>query len=277
MPLQLDSSHIALCISVAVARLRGRKSPSPQYHNASITALPTTSKYKPVNADSIRLSSGLKLSIEFLECSILATNQRLHDLQRETSALSIDAFEVIDFRMLSGLMGEMLITKIDETSSDLEKNPNIDGYPDLLDISQKSFADDVRLWRHDDNTRFIKYPHGGIEVKNTFGTKKTGSDLLPGRTRIRKINGKPDWKAHHGYTNNLLAIFSDYLDGCPQIVAAMYADDLTEADWTAKQNPKAGSTMTSFTVIKRSGWDKLRAGLRLCVDKTEYLDFFGAN
>ena len=112
-------------------------------------------------------------------------------------------------------------------------------------------------------------------MKNTFGTKGSKVSLQPGKPRITKINKKLEWKAHHRYTNNLLALASDFVDGCPQIVAVMYADNLEEQDWGEKQEPKEGSTMTSFSVIKRSGWEKLLSGIRICRNDVEYLDFFG--
>jgi hypothetical protein len=230
---------------------------------------------KVINDDAIHLASGLQITSSLLQSAVSSTNEQLRDLQRRTSALTIDAFSVIDFRMLSGLVGEMLVARMSIMCPFLEKNPNIDGYPDLVDVSTKDFSRDFHKWKKSTLGAFVRYPHGGIEVKNTFGTKKSGSELLPGQARIQRITSKPDWKAHHGYTNNLLALFSDYVDRCPQIVAAMYADNLSTDDWTKKQNPKAGSTMTSFTVIKRSGWNKLRAGLRLCLDDSRYLAFFG--
>jgi hypothetical protein len=62
----------------------------------------------------------------------------------------------------------------------------------------------------------LDYKYGGIEIKNTFGTKKSGSPILMGDQRINYINNKLDWKAHHQKTNHLLALFSDYYNrSCP--------------------------------------------------------------
>ena len=94
-------------------------------------------------------------------------------------------------------------------------------------------------------------------------------------TRIESINSKLDWKAHHQQTNQLLGLVSDFIEGCPQVVAVMYSDALTKSDWTTKQQPKKNSTMTSFSVIERSGHKKMMDGIRLCLGAPTYLNFFG--
>lgn len=209
--------------------------------------------------------------------SIESVNRKFVSLGESTEEIAFNVFEVIDFRMLSGLIGEALVSDLSHSIEQLLGNPNMDGYPDLLDVSKKAYLDDFTNWKETDNSQFIKYPYGGIEIKNTFGTKKSGSTLLSGDTRIDRINKKLDWKAHHRTTNNLLAAFSDFVDGKPQIVAVMYSDELTEDDWAEKQNPKEGSTMTSFSVIKSSGWLKLKNGIRICNDDPKYRSFFGVH
>lgn len=229
------------------------------------------------DSSPIVLTSGSQLEIEILANSINSVNAQLRDLEKRSEAMALNIFKAIDFRMLSGLLGESLVTTLAVQNPHLKRNPNIDGYPDLMDISQSKFLDDTLVWEKNDFGRFIKYPYGGIEIKNTFGTKKSKSVLHPGDKRITKINNKPDWKAHHKYTNHLLALLSDFIDGCPQIVAALYSDQLLESDWTDKQNPKKNSTMTSFSVIKPSGWLKLLSGLKVCRGEPEYLKYFGVN
>lgn len=223
----------------------------------------------------IELPSGFIVDVESILASVKNTNKKFRRLKRRTEEMDLNIFNIVDFRMLSGLVGETLISDLAEKIDELEKNPNIDGYPDLVDVSNPRYHSDFVKWRKRDMKKFIKYPHGGIEVKNTFGTKKQNSDLLPGHRRITGINNKPDWKAHHRYTNRLLALFSDFIDECPQIVAVMYSDRLREVDWKEKQNPKEGSTMTSFSVIEKSGWLKLKAGLLICNKQQEYKDYFG--
>ena len=226
-----------------------------------------------VDESPIVLPSGLTLEVPTVMKAVEAANEKFRAIADTTSTIAFNVFEVLDFRMLSGTVGESFVSTMAATVAELQKNPNIDGYPDLMDVSQPSFREDVDRWLESDMRQFIAYPHGGLEVKNTFGTKKTGSELLPGEERITRINRKLDWKAHHRTTNYLLATLSDFIGDCPQIVAAMFSDALTEDDWAVKQNPKAGSTMTSFSVIKSSGYEKLRRGLKLCLDEPRYEAF----
>jgi len=189
--------------------------------------------------------------------------------------MALNVFEVIDFRVMSGLVGEALVSEISDSHENLEKNPNIDGYPDLLNASRPEYRRDIEKWKASDMKAFVKYPYGGIEIKNTFGTKKSTAILPNGQTRLGKINNKLDWKAHHRTTNYLLGLFSDFIDACPQIVAVMFSDRLQQSDLMEKQNPRANSAMTSFSVTTLSGWKKLRSGLKLCRDDPRYLSFFG--
>ena len=227
-----------------------------------------------INRSQITVLHGPTLDISFLANAVDQVNEKLRRLRERTESMELNVFQVIDFRMLSGLIGETLVSELSKSHPHLERNPNIDGYPDLLNAMLPEHKYDIARWAASELSAFIKYPYGGIEIKNTFGTKKQQLDLPPGKPRIGKINKKLDWKAHHRYTNNLLALLSDYVDECPQIVAAMFSDTLVESDWKEKQNPAAGSTMTSFSVVERSGYDKLRSGLRLCRDDPRYLSFF---
>lgn len=226
-----------------------------------------------VEDDPIVLDSGLRLKVSEIRDAVDAVNSTLRQLADTTSSIAFNIFEVLDFRMLSGMVGESLVSALATMIPALDRNPSIDGYPDLLDVSKPEYQSDVARWRESNMREFIAYLHGGIEVKNTFGTKKAKSNLLPGEQRIERVNKKLDWKAHHRSTNHLLASLSDFVDECPQIVAVMYSDELTEEDWAVKQNPKEGSTMTSFSVIKASGCEKLRQGLRLCLDDPRYRAF----
>jgi len=232
---------------------------------------------KICNDRPINLSSGFVLDMDSLLNSVNTVNNKFKTLESRTEEMALNIFDAIDFRMLSGLVGETLVSELSNEISGLYKNPNMDGYPDLLDVSRNNYHSDYEKWEKNDLSKFIKFPYGGIEVKNTFGTKKSGVTLHPGNSRITKINKKPAWKAHHRYTNNLLALLSDFIDGCPQIVAVMYSDNLKEEDWAEKQNPKKESTMTSFSELKRPGWEKLLSGIRICRDDAKYLDFFGEN
>ncbi len=230
---------------------------------------------REIDSSPIILSDSLTLEIGFIAKSVERVNGKFRELKLRTKAMALNVFEVIDFRMISGLIGEALVSEMSDNHENLVKNPNIDGYPDLLNASKPVYREDIARWKAGNMNAFVRYPYGGIEVKNTFGTKKGTAILAQGQARLGKINGKLDWKAHHRYTNSLLALFSDFIDACPQIVAVMFSDKLSESDWMEKQDPKANSAMTSFSVTSRSGWEKLRSGMRICRDEPRYLSFFG--
>ena len=129
--------------------------------------------------------------------------------------MSLDVFTVMDFRVLSGIVGETYANELAVTTGNFMQNPNIDGYPDLLQTPTHELK---RYYERCAKGEFIQYKYGGLEVKNTFGTKKSGAILFKGDTRICHINSKLDWKAHHRQTNNLIALLSDYVEGLPVIV-----------------------------------------------------------
>lgn len=163
----------------------------------------------------------------------------------------LDFYEIIDMRMLSGLIGEMFVDQLARREPDLEKNPNLDGYPDLCDTS--AIVDRIPA------AAYLHFTDGGLEVKNTFGSKRSGTDIAPRHTRRDHINRRLTWKAHHRSTNYLLALQSDYLDKVPQIVRGFFSDTLAEDDWSHKAQPKKGSAMTSFCQTQASAYTKLTA------------------
>ncbi len=228
-----------------------------------------------VNNTPVFVDQHFSLTTRDLKECIGMVNHKFRLLKDRTEKMSLNIFQVIDFRMLSGLVGELLVTNISESISHLYKNPNIDGYPDLLNCSTVDKKEIVDHWKKTDPSKFILFPFGGIEVKNTFGTKKSGVKIPHAKSRVSHIQGRLQWKAHHQSTNHLLALFSDFIDDCPQIVAAFYSENLEESDWTEKQQPKEGSAMTSFSVTRPSGWRKLRDGIRICNGRREYLDYLG--
>jgi len=161
----------------------------------------------------------------------------------------LDFFDLIDMRMLSGLIGEMFVDSLASREPRLRKNPNLDGYPDLCDVSNKKTDLPIEA--------YLDFPDGGLEVKNTFGTKTSGADLAPRQTRHRSIQKRLTWKAHHQFTNHLVALQTDYIDRTPQIVRGFFANDLTTEDWSTRAEPKPGSAMTSFCQTLSSAHRKL--------------------
>ena len=225
--------------------------------------------YRIVDHSPIKLSN-LSIPIEDLQLAIGNTNDRYVEIYKKTGYLGLNFFSILDFRVLSGLIGESFSVELCSINSGFVKNPYIDGYPDLL---QNSTPIMKRYFSSCQNSDFIKYKYGGLEVKNTFGTKKANSFLLIGDQRINYINKKLDWKAHHRETNYLVALLSDYVEGLPKIVALFYSDSLKREDWAAIPKPKTGSAMTSFSAINSSGFAKLKEGLKICLDKPEYLNY----
>lgn len=213
---------------------------------------------------SIASEGGLSLRCGTIPIALLAeaaenVNAKLRSAIAPKSEIHLDLYEIIDLRMLSGLMGEMFSTEVCRLDRRILKNPNIDGYPDLCDISKPGQREKIEKFNMD---RFLAYDDGGFEVKNTFGVKKANTHITPRTTRLQKIQKTLVWKAHHRETNHIIAIHSDYVDRIPQIIAGFYSDELTENDWTVKQQPKEGSTMTSFCQTTPSAFVKLKRGLK---------------
>lgn len=224
---------------------------------------------KIINKDPILLSN-LEIDVcELLE-AVNNTNDIFYRITKQTKLMSLNIFEILDFRNFSGIIGETFVSELSKVNNKLIKNPNQDGYPDLLQVSTQEMKSYFKTASHFD---FIKYRYGGLEVKNTFGTKK--GNLMMGAQRINNINNKLDWKAHHQQTNHLIGLLSDYVNGTPQIVALCYSNQLNQIDWGKTQKPKPGSTMTSFSTIGQSGFEKMSNGIRLCLDDSKYLSFFG--
>ncbi len=210
----------------------------------------TSGALRTVSKTPIPLINGSLLP-STLTAAAVEVNSRLVGSQQAVRDV-LDLYDIIDLRMLSGLIGELFSTAASHADHRLSKNPNIDGYPDLCDMSGRR-----RTYSMSD---YIAFPDGGLEVKNTFGVKRAGGDIGPRQTRAGLIQRQLVWKAHHRTTNNLVALRSDYIAGVPQIVAGYFSSDLVPDDWTEKQQPKEGSTMTSFCQTRPSAFEKLRKG-----------------
>lgn len=217
----------------------------------------------------------LSLRAGSISTSLLAeaankVNLRLRSALISSGSVHLDLYEIIDLRMLSGLIGEMFSVELSRLDGRLLKNPNIDGYPDLCDVSGPGKQEIITSYSLD---RFIEYDDGGFEVKNTFGVKKANTYIEPRKSRLHNIQKKLVWKAHHRKTNHLIAVHSDYIEKIPQIIAGFYTDSLTESDWTVKQQPKTGSTMTSFCQTTPSAFEKLKSGLIFHLEGIDYANY----
>lgn len=227
--------------------------------------------YNIIN-DTPITSSHFSVRMDEVLAAINSTNNKLHSISDSTRRMSLDIFKTLDLRTLSGAVGETFVGEMADICPNLRKNPSIDGYPDLVPCSNREMTAYFAAYARQDSKEPFRY--GGIEIKDTFGYKKTGIDLFNGEQRIGKINKRLEWKAHHQKTNHLLGLYSDFIDGYPTIVAAFYSDTLTPDDWTVRAEPAGDSAMTSFSTLQKSGFAKMKSGIRICLDNPEYLRFF---
>lgn len=227
--------------------------------------------YRIISNEPIRLSD-INVSMDTVLEAITTTNQKLRAIADSTREMSIDIFQILDLRTLSGTVGETFVGEMSKACPKLKKNPSIDGYPDLCQYATPEMEHYFKDYASQDSAEPFRY--GGIEVKDTFGYKKQGIDLFDGEPRIGRIQERLQWKAHHQKTNHLLGLYSDYIDGYPTIVAAFYSECLVPTDWTVRAEPKVDSAMTSFSTLQKSGFAKMRAGMRVCLDDPTYLNYF---
>ena len=227
--------------------------------------------YRIINNSPIRLSH-MDVSMEQVLEAIESANHKLKAISDYTKELSLDIFRILDLRTLSGAVGETFVGEMSRIVPGLMKNPSLDGYPDLVQCAAPEMVAYFEEYASRDSKEAFLF--GGIEVKNTFGYKKTGVDLLNGEPRIGRINRRLEWKAHHQKTNYLLGLYTDYREGYPVIIAAFFSDSLIPQDWSIRAEPKGDSAMTSFSTLQVSGFKKMLSGIRVCLDDPTYLQFF---
>lgn len=216
--------------------------------------------------------SNLQVDVSDIVSAIESTNHKIYAIANSTQNFSVDIFKIIDLRILSGAIGETFVSEMAKVCPALKKNPSIDGYPDLVQCSTPEMLTYFKEYASKDSKEAFYY--GGIEVKNTFGYKKSKVELFNGEQRIDFIKKDLEWKAHHQKTNHLLGLYSDFINGYPTIVAAFYSDKLVPDDWTIKAEPKGNSAMTSFSTMQKTGFIKMLRGMLVCLDDSKYINFF---
>ena len=82
--------------------------------------------YRILNTQPIELSN-ISISTEDILTAINSTNQKLRSIADHTKELSLNIFEVLDLRTLSGAVGETFVGEMTRTVPTLRKNPSIDG------------------------------------------------------------------------------------------------------------------------------------------------------
>lgn len=214
--------------------------------------------------------------------AILTTNFNLKRLDDITTQSGVEVFEALGMRNLSGFIGEFFVSSLEYVSNEsLVKNPHQDGYPDLLLVNSKearsyfsSIVDVVngKLYPKEKNL-FSPFKYGGLEVKATCGSTPSAKIMpkpLIGEQRIHILTGF-DWKAHHRETNNLIAIYWDFVDGLPTICATFYRNDLTENDWGKIVKPKEnGGRTTSVSIMNAGGVKKMCENWIAIIDIDDY-------
>ena len=227
---------------------------------------------------------GIVRSATFDAALVLDAIDEAHAVLDKFVEFDVDVFAILGMRNLSAFIGELVAAAmIKAAGGRFRKNPHQDGYPDLLLMDATGAAAwEALADRRRDKQPFSPFPTGGIEVKATCGSVPTPAQLARrgltkpgiGDPRVDMLCGY-DWKAHHRDTNHLLAVFWDFIDGVPRIVATFYRNDLTVADWGAIVQPReGGGRTTSVSIMTRAGIAKLFAGWITMLDDPRYIGFF---
>lgn len=235
---------------------------------------------------SVKINDELIISNDDLLKAINFCNEALQSLDAQTKQFDINIFEVLGMRNLSGMVGEYFAKSVQRFSNNgLQSNLHQDGYPDLLlTNTPERLAYFDTLYTQDgdkkypkDKALFSPFRYGGVEVKATCGSTPSASKVpkpLIGEQRIAIVN-KFDWKAHHRETNNLLAIFWDFVNEVPTIAACFYRNDLIIDDWGKIVQPKEdGGRTTSVSIMSSSGIKKMCNGWLAVIDRPEYINAF---
>lgn len=216
-------------------------------------------------------------------CAINCCNEAIQALDEQTKQFDINIFEVLGMRNLSGMVGEYFAKSVQKCSNNcLQSNLHQDGYPDLLltnSIEKLNYFNSLYVENNGkkypkNKMMFSPFKYGGIEIKATCGSTPSASVIpkpLIGEQRILLVNSF-DWKAHHRETNNLLAIFWDFVNSVPTIVACFYRNDLTIDDWGKIVQPKEnGGRTTSVSIMTSKGVSKMCNGWIAVINQEEYI------
>ena len=80
-------------------------------------------KFRVIDSSPISIKDNLSLDIGFISNTVHHVNSKFSQLKLKTESMALNVFEVIDFRMLSGFVGESLVSAISASHPDLEKKP----------------------------------------------------------------------------------------------------------------------------------------------------------
>lgn len=243
-------------------------------------------EYLVNNSHNVEVNNNIILTNRNIMDAINFCNIAIRKLYEQTKEFDINIFEILGMRNLSGMVGEYFAKSVQKfLGENLHSNLHQDGYPDLLLIDTEDkkqyfntlfFKKDGKIYPKD-KSLFSPYKYGGIEIKATCGSTPSASHIAKpaiGDQRIRLVN-KFDWKAHHRGTNNLLAVFWDFIEEVPTIVACFYRNDLTVDDWGKIVQPKEGAgRTTSVSIMNSNGVKKMCDGWIAFINKSEYIEVF---
>lgn len=233
-------------------------------------SLTSSIQYLPNNStktDFTYTNKGEKFTSTEVEKTVILTNTTVITLAMIfQQVVGISLFEVIDKKQTGAFIGAVFVSNFANIASHLVLNPSQTGHRDLIPkeyINNSSVINCVRL------------PHIGVEVKISCGNLKTGvtNNLPVGDARISYLTGV-DWKRHHQYINNLLALFWDYFEGIPTIMSAFYSNKLVPDDFSNTMPKAGGGRTTSVCVTKKTTRDKLMKNWVLLPDLPVYIQFF---
>lgn len=216
-------------------------------------------------------------------------NQAIFELSSLNQKYSINLFETLGMRNISGMVGEYFAKSIAKISEGkLVNNPHQDGFPDLLfndTIRKKQYFNSLFLEKDGykypiEKEKFSQYLYGGIEIKSTCGcTPPTNLDKeivkpIIGEQRVDKIT-QIDWRSHHRQTKRLLGVVWDFIDGVPTFVGAFFCDELNPDDWGKVSVPKnKNSRTTSVSIMNSSGVKKMCKHWVAIINDKKYINLF---
>jgi hypothetical protein len=218
------------------------------------------------------------LSPEILRRSVLATNLTIEIVHDLAIANNVPIFEILGLRNLSSFVGEVFARELQALESErLRPNPNQDGYPDLCALTPEGreyFDARLSMGQMTAKEFWSPFPYGGIEVKGTCGNTPAARKLAKptiGESRY-PILISAEWKAHHRETNNLAAIYWDFVDGLPTVLAVFFRNDVEVKDWGEIIQPKTGGgRTTSVSIMTRPGVEKMARGWIILPDHEQML------
>lgn len=218
------------------------------------------------NSEEFEIGEGVFLRSEDVWRAAVAANEIWLQIG-EVLVGQNSLLDILDQKVISGLVGEIFRAFLAEEASYLFSNPRDDGHPDLCAISNSAiaFLSEYGITLPDVNANLSKAiwtPYGGeenrlpgVEIKATIiGTPvqlKRGPRYLEAK--------RPSWSAHHQDTPVLLGLVWDYVDSLPTIVGAFFANSLDTSHgkenqhWSHVSTPKDGSKGTSSCSLLLEG------------------------